>query len=83
MKEAEGGPSLKKIQVLGWMLLAVLTGGFWLGFDFFMARSVFFGGFLANISFWLLQRDLTRLLEGPLDAVKARFFVQQWGLAGK
>ncbi len=78
MKEKENGPTLRHIQLIGWLLLAALTAGSWLFFDLFIARSVLLGGLLANISFWLLQRDLTRLLKGPLDGIKARFFIKYY-----
>lgn len=78
MKENENGPVLKRIHKVGWILLAVLTLGGWLLFGLFMARSILLGGILANVSFWLLERDLTRLLKESLDGVKARFFIKYY-----
>jgi hypothetical protein len=33
---------------------------------------------VANLSFWLLKRDLTGLLRGELAAVKPRFFIKYY-----
>lgn len=69
---------LRRIQLWNWILLVLLAGGSaaFLGTHF--ARGVVVGGVLANSSFWLLKRDLSRLLKGDLAAVKVRFFVKYY-----
>ena len=69
---------LRRIQLGSWIiLLAMVVGsGFWL--EQAVTLAVVVGGVLANASFWLLQRDLTRLLHGELASVKTRFFVRYY-----
>lgn len=69
---------LRRIQLWNWILLALLAGSSaaLLGASF--ARGVLVGGLLANSSFWLLKRDLSRLLAGELAAVKVRFFLKYY-----
>jgi len=56
---AEAGTSLlSNVQRFSWILLAVLTGGAWYLFSGPVARSVLIGGVLANVSFYLLRRDI-------------------------
>ena len=69
---------LKKIALYSWILLAVMLLGSWMIFSLEAAGSVLAGGLLANISFILLRRDLTRLLQGELEAVKVRFFIKYY-----
>jgi hypothetical protein len=71
--------TLKKIQLYSWVILLIMTGSGW----FFaegnlIAGSIIIGGIVANISFWLLEKDLSRLLQGELAAVKARFFIKYY-----
>ena len=77
MNMAERLP-LKKIVLYSWILLAVMLIGSWIIFSLEAAESVLAGGLLANISFILLKRDLTRLLQGELTAVKVRFFIKYY-----
>lgn len=69
---------LKKIFYFSWVVLAVFWLASWLIFSLELAWGVLAGGLLANSSFILLKRDLTRLLQGELAAVKARFFIKYY-----
>lgn len=69
---------LRRIQLLNWVLLVLLTGVAAAFFGIPSARAVLVGGLLANSSFWLLKRDLSRLLVGELAAVKVRFFIKYY-----
>jgi hypothetical protein len=53
---------VRRIKVFSLVLLLLLAGCSWFFFSWFFARSVLVGGLLVNISFWLLQRDIQRLL---------------------
>ncbi|MEW6595407.1 MAG: ATP synthase subunit I [Thermodesulfobacteriota bacterium] len=75
---AAGDLSLRLVQAVNWLALAGLTVAAWLGFSGFVAGSVLVGGVIANASFFMLQRDLTRLLGGNLTAAKARFFMRYY-----
>jgi hypothetical protein len=55
-----------------------MTAISWFFLDVLFVRSLLIGGLLANVSFCLLQRDLSRLLQGDLTAVKARFFIKYY-----
>ncbi len=69
---------LRQVQILGWILLGVMASCALLIAGREVALAVVVGGVLANLSFWMLQRDLTRLLQGGLVGVKARFFVKYY-----
>ena len=69
---------LKRVIFFSWVILAAFWLGSWLIFSMEVSWGVLSGGFLANISFLLLKRDLTRLLEGELVGVKARFFIKYY-----
>ncbi|MBU0482101.1 MAG: ATP synthase subunit I [Proteobacteria bacterium] len=78
MNEKEGDSALQSIQLISWSILAIMTAASFPLFGFQITRSIFLGGILANVSFWFLQRDLTRLLQGPLNAVKSRFLIKYY-----
>jgi hypothetical protein len=69
---------LRRIQQWNWILLLLLIGFSVLFFDLAVTRGVIIGGFLANTSFWLLKRDLTKLLQGGAAGLKARFFIRYY-----
>lgn len=54
--------AIRRIKVFSLVLLLLLAGCSWLFSSWFFTRSVLIGGLLVNISFWLLQRDIQRLL---------------------
>ena len=69
---------LDKLGRLNWMLLAAMTaaGGFFVSPYF--AKGLFIGGLIANISFILLKKDISRVLSGPLSAAKGRFLIKYY-----
>ncbi|NTV13619.1 MAG: hypothetical protein HGA96_06785 [Desulfobulbaceae bacterium] len=69
---------LRKIQLGNWLLLGLMTGGAAVFFGGAIARAVVVGGLVANISFWLLKRDLIGVLTGDQTGVKARFFIKYY-----
>lgn len=61
---AEAGTRLlADIQRFNWMLLAALIAGAWYIFSWSQAQSVLIGGLLANISFFLLRRDIVIFMD--------------------
>ncbi len=74
----DDGLSLKKVQTLNWLLLAAMSIAGLIFFSGQVAKSIFIGGLIVTVSFRFLQRDLTRLLTGPLTAVKGRFFIKYY-----
>lgn len=70
--------ALNKIQVLNWLLMIALTVAGWIAFSDFVALSILAGGVIANVSFWCLKRDITKLFGGSLQAVKVRFFIRYY-----
>lgn len=77
--DTEGGDfSLKKVQIFNWLLLVIMTGAGWLIFSAFIAQSIFIGGMIANISFGFLKKDLVKVLSGPLEVTKIRFFMKYY-----
>ena len=63
---------------MNWLLLAAMTavGGFFFSLSF--AKGLFIGGLIANFSFILLKKDITRALAGPLNAAKGLFLVKYY-----
>ncbi|MDH3393563.1 MAG: ATP synthase subunit I [Desulfobulbaceae bacterium] len=70
--------SLKKVQTLNWLLLVAMSIAGLLFFSGLVAKSIFIGGLIVTVSFRFLERDLTKLLTGPLTAVKGRFFIKYY-----
>jgi hypothetical protein len=70
--------SLKRMGRLNWLLLLIMTaaGTFLVSPHF--AKGVFIGGLIANISFILLKKDITRVLTGPLNTAKGRFLFKYY-----
>jgi hypothetical protein len=69
---------LRRIQRWNWVLLVLLGGGSAVFFDPTVTGGVIIGGILANSRFWLLKRDLTKLLRGDAVGLKARFFLRYY-----
>ncbi len=61
-QEAAGVMILRYVQRFNWLLLAVLIVGSWSFFSWLVAQSVLIGGLLANVSFFLLRRDIQHLI---------------------
>lgn len=57
---------LRRVEILNWVLAALLTVIAAFTTPYFIAKSVFIGGFLANISYLFLKRDLIKFLQGKL-----------------
>lgn len=69
---------LKTIQLFNWLILVFMTLFGWYFAGQVFAVSLLLGGLIATISFWLLKKDLTGLLQGSLQAVKPRFFIKYY-----
>ncbi len=61
-QEATGVMLLRYVQYFNWLLLAVLVAGSWSVASLVVAESVLIGGLLANVSFFLLRRDIQHLI---------------------
>ncbi|HIJ79244.1 MAG: ATP synthase subunit I [Desulfobulbaceae bacterium] len=70
--------SVQKVEILSWSLMLAMTFAGWLIFSAAIGQALFVGGFLVNVSFWLLKRDLVKLLAGELIGVKARFLLKYY-----
>lgn len=70
--------SIRRVEILSWTLLLAMTIAGWFIFDPEVGWSLLVGGALVNISFWLLKRDLVRLLTGSLIGAKARFLLKYY-----
>ena len=69
---------LHKMGRLNWLLLLGMTAAGGLFVSPYFAKGLFIGGLIANISFILLKKDITRVLTGPLDAAKGRFLIKYY-----
>ena len=63
---------------LNWLLLVLLTTAGALFISPYFAKGLFIGGLLANISFILMKKDITRALAGPLKAAKGLFLIKYY-----
>jgi hypothetical protein len=63
---------------LNWLLLLGMAAAGGLFVSPYFAKGVFIGGLIANISFILLKKDITRVLTGPLNAAKGRFLIKYY-----
>ena len=70
--------SLHRMGRLNWLLLLVMTAASGLFISPYFAKGLFIGGLIANISFILLKKDITRVLAGPLNAAKGRFLIKYY-----
>ena len=59
--------SLPKLQVMSWVYLAILTLGALVFHSAFFSWSVFVGGVISILSFWVSHNDVTRFF-GSLTA---------------
>ena len=69
---------LDRMGRMNWLLLAVLTAASGYLISPYFAKGLFIGGLIANISFILLKKDITRILSGPLNAAKGRFLIKYY-----
>ncbi len=75
---------IQRVERLNWIVAVILGAVAGLTLSPFMSMSVFAGGFLANISFMLLKRDLKRFLQGQLiqsgkiEQAKRRFYLNYY-----
>jgi hypothetical protein len=77
-RSKEAKVSIRQVERLSWSLLAAMTIAGRLCFDDVVALSIFVGGTIVNISFWLLKRDLVKVLRGPLTGAKAHFLLKYY-----
>jgi len=69
---------LDKMGRINWLLLVGMTAAGGLIVSPYFAKGLFIGGLIANISFILLKKDITRVLSGPLNAAKGRFLIKYY-----
>ncbi len=71
---AEDALSLQKMQVVGWTVLVIMTVVSALLMSLQFAGSVFIGGVISIVSFWLSYKDVVRLVDSvtstPLPEAK-------------
>ena len=60
---AENLLTLQKMQVVGWVVLVVLTCGSAILFSLSFAWSVFVGGVISICSFWISNKDVVSLID--------------------
>jgi hypothetical protein len=69
---------LLTVQMSNWLLLLVLVAGSWIFTTPFVAKGVLAGGLIANVSFIILKRDLSKIMAGPIHIAKVRFFLRYY-----
>jgi hypothetical protein len=68
---------LNRLQILNWTLTAAMGTAVWFGISATMGKAVLIG-IIAAVSFGWLRRDLNGIFNGPLVAVKFRFFIRYY-----
>ncbi|TKB24894.1 ATP synthase subunit I [Desulfopila sp. IMCC35006] len=58
----KNGKDLQKMQVISWILLAVMTIASAILVSWWFAWSVFAGGVLSIVSFWVSSKDVLRMI---------------------
>ena len=75
---------IRRVEILNWVLAGILSVVAWLYYPALIARSVFIGGLLANISYLFLKKDLKNFLQGKLlhsgkiQMAKAQFYLKYY-----
>ncbi len=80
---------LRSVQYFNWLLLLVLSGVSWYFYGWPLAQSILIGGLLANVSFFLLRRDIKEFMANFSQAgmngaavkkfEKVKFFLKFYG----
>lgn len=75
---------IHRVDILNWIIAAILSVAAWMYFPVFIAKSVFIGGLLANISYLFLKKDLKNFLQGKLlhsgkvQMAKTQFYLKYY-----
>ncbi len=75
---------IHRVDILNWIVAAILSIGAWLYYPGLMAKSVLIGGLLANISYLFLKKDLKiflqgkLLLSGKMQKAKTQFYLKYY-----
>jgi len=70
-------PDIGVIQKAGWIITIIGTGLALID-SRIAAMSLFYGGALSNLSFYLLKRDLLAILGGSREKAKGRFLIRHY-----
>lgn len=70
--------SLARVQVVNGFLLFAMPLAAGLTFSWSVAWAILVGSLIANLSFLLLKNDLTKIMQGPMPAVKLQFFIKYY-----
>jgi hypothetical protein len=70
--------SLARVQLVVWLLVFAMPLAAAVTFSWTIAGAILVGGLIANLSFILLKNDLTKVMKGPLQAVKLQFFIKYY-----
>jgi hypothetical protein len=70
--------SLARVQVVNWVLAVAMPLAAGMTFSWSIAWAILVGALIANLSFILLKNDLTKVMKGPLQAVKLQFFIKYY-----
>jgi hypothetical protein len=69
---------IHKVQLFSWALLVAFSVVAWLLFSVKIAEGVLIGSLIANLSFLVLKKDLTKIFQGPVQLAKVRFFIKYY-----
>ncbi len=75
---------IHRVDALNWILFVFLSLAAWFYAPVYIAKSVFIGGLLANISYLFLKKDLKNFLQGKLllsgkiETAKTQFYLKYY-----
>lgn len=70
--------SIRKIERVNWLITGAMSISAFLCFNILVAKSILIGGTVANISFFLMKRDIVKLMQGSLKLVKLTFLLKYY-----
>ena len=74
----DDGFSVGQVELVSWVLLGAMIAAGALIWSMAVAISILAGGVIANVSFFFLKKDLLKLLGGPINEAKPRFFIRYY-----
>ncbi len=70
--------SLTKVLTVNWLLIVTVPLAAGLTFSWSIAWAILVGALIATVSFILLKNDMTKVMNGPIHAIKLQFFIKYY-----
>ena len=70
--------SIKNVEKLNWFMAIAMSVAGAICFNLEVAKAIFIGGLITNISFFFMKRDLVKAMQGVLGSVKKTFLLKYY-----